>query len=101
VMVYSKITADLDNAVLVAVNLDPHHAQGCQFEVPLWKFGLADDAGIEVEDLVTGARFTWTGKIQHLWLDPRERPYAIWRLVPPGLVAAAAAPATHADVLGR
>ncbi len=88
VMVYSKITPDLDNAVLIAVNLDPHTAQGCQFEVPLWKFGLADDATIDVEDLVTGARFAWTGKVQHLWLDPRERPYAIWRLVPPGLAAA-------------
>ncbi|MFW5833477.1 MAG: maltotransferase domain-containing protein [Pseudomonadota bacterium] len=92
VMVYSKVTPTLDNAVMVAVNLDPHTAQGCQFEVPLWKFGLADDASIDVEDLVTGARFTWNGKVQHLWLDPRERPYAIWRLVPPGLVAAAPAP---------
>ncbi|TVQ34726.1 MAG: alpha-1,4-glucan--maltose-1-phosphate maltosyltransferase [Geminicoccaceae bacterium] len=95
VMVYSKITPSLDNAVLIAVNLDPHVAQGCQFEVPLWQFGLHDDASIDVEDLVTGARFTWHGKVQHLWLDPRERPYAIWRLVPPGLVAAA--PASQPD----
>ena len=25
--------------VLVAVNLDPHHAQEADFEVPLWEFG--------------------------------------------------------------
>jgi starch synthase (maltosyl-transferring) len=85
VMVYSKMTPARDNAVLVAVNLDPHHAQGAAFEVPLWHFGLADHGSIEVEDLVTGARFTWTGKVQHLWLDPGYRPYQLWRLVPPGL----------------
>ena len=88
VMVYSKMTPARDNAVLVAVNLDPHNAQGAAFEVPLWHFGLADHGSIEVEDLVTGARFTWTGKVQHAWLDPAYRPYQLWRLVPPGLAAA-------------
>jgi starch synthase (maltosyl-transferring) len=88
VMVYSKMTPARDNAVLVAVNVDPHHAQGAAFEVPLWHFGLGDHGSIEVEDLVTGARFSWTGKVQHVWLDPAYRPYQIWRLVPPGLPAA-------------
>jgi len=77
------MTAELDDFLLFAVNLDPHHAHGCHFEVPLWKFGLPDDAAIGVEDLVDGARFVWHGKIQHLWLDPQVRPYAIWRLLPP------------------
>lgn len=85
VMVYSKITEARDNAILVAVNLDPHRAQGCHFEVPLWRFGLDDHASIAVEDLTTGHRFAWTGKTQHVWLDPHHNPYAIWRLVPPGL----------------
>ena len=40
VLVYSKMTGTLDNAVLVALNLDPHTAQSCHFEVPLWRFGL-------------------------------------------------------------
>jgi starch synthase (maltosyl-transferring) len=48
--------------------------------VPLWEFGLPDEASIDVEDLVTGNRFTWTGKIQHMLLEPAVRPYAIWRL---------------------
>ena len=85
VMVYSKITEARDNAVLVAVNLDPHRAQGTQFEVPLWRLGLDDHASLAVEDLLTGNRFAWTGKIQHVWLDPQHNPYAVWRLVPPGL----------------
>jgi starch synthase (maltosyl-transferring) len=81
IIYYGKFTPDKQDFVLVAINLDPHNAQGCHFEVPLWEFGLGDDASIEVEDLVTGHRFTWTGKVQHMLLDPSIRPYALWRLV--------------------
>ena len=84
ILYFAKETADLSNIVLVAVNLDPHHVQAAHFEVPLWQYGLPDHASIGVEDLVTGARFTWTGKVQHVELDPHVRPYAIWRLIPPG-----------------
>ena len=80
ILYYGKFTADKGDFVLVAVNLDPHSAHGCSFEVPLWEFGLPDAASIDVEDLVTGHRFTWTGKIQHMLLEPGIRPYAIWRL---------------------
>jgi starch synthase (maltosyl-transferring) len=83
ILYYGKYTSDRHDFVLVAVNLDPHNPQGAHFEVPLWEFGLGDEASIEVENLVTGARFTWTGKVQHMLLDPRERPYAIWRLARP------------------
>jgi starch synthase (maltosyl-transferring) len=77
---FGKFTPDKQDFVLVAVNLDPHNPQGCHFEVPLWEFGLPDEASIDVEDLVTGNRFTWTGKVQHMLLEPGVRPYAIWRL---------------------
>jgi starch synthase (maltosyl-transferring) len=80
ILYYGKFTAEKEDFVLVAVNLDPHHPQGCNFEVPLWEFGLPDDASIDAEDLVTGRRFTWTGKVQHMLLEPGVRPYAIWRL---------------------
>jgi len=80
ILYFGKFTADKRDFVLVAVNLDPHTPQGCHFEVPLWEFGLPDAASIEVEDLVTGNRFTWTGKIQHMLLEPGVCPYAIWRL---------------------
>jgi starch synthase (maltosyl-transferring) len=82
ILYYGKATAAKDDFLLFAVNLDPHHAQGANFEVPLWEFGLPDEASIEVEDLVSGAHFVWRGKVQHMWLDPKEQPYAIWRLNP-------------------
>jgi len=84
ILYYGKMTPAKDDFVLFAVNLDPHNAQGADFEVPLWEFGLPDDAAIEAEDLVNGNPFTWQGKIQHVWLDPNHNPYAIWRLLPPG-----------------
>ena len=80
---YGKRTPDRSSFLLFAVNLDPRNAHGADFEVPLWEFDLPDQASIEVEDLVTGSRFTWQGKMQHMWLDPQQRPYAIWRLLPP------------------
>ena len=51
VIVYCKMSEAQDNALVVAVNLDPHQAHGCNFEVPLWRFGLADHATIAAEDL--------------------------------------------------
>ena len=38
------MTPDRARTVLLfAVNLDPHNAQGADFEVPLWEFGLPDE----------------------------------------------------------
>jgi starch synthase (maltosyl-transferring) len=87
ILYYGKASDDNRDFVLVAVNLDPHNAQTAHFEVPLWEFGLGDDASVGVEDLVSGDRFTWTGKVQQMVLDPRERPYAVWRLESPQGVA--------------
>jgi starch synthase (maltosyl-transferring) len=82
ILVYGKMTETKDNALLVAVNLDPHHAQSCSFEVPLWEFGLPDHASMNAEELLGGARVRWHGKVQHMHLDPQANPCAIWRLLP-------------------
>jgi starch synthase (maltosyl-transferring) len=84
IICYGKRTADLSDFLLFHVCLDPHEAQEATFELPLWEFGLSDDASIEVEDLVAGHRFTWHGKHQHIRLDPYYKPYAIWRLIGSG-----------------
>lgn len=81
VLVFGKTTPGRENAVLVAVSLDPHAPQEADFEVPLWEWGLPDDAAMLAEDLVGGTGTVWRGKRQHLRLTP-ERPYAIWRIRP-------------------
>ena len=84
VSVYGKFTPDMDSFVLVAVSLDPFNDQSARFEVPLWEFGLDNDATIEASDLVTGEDFSWTGIHQQVWLTAHDRPYAIWQLHAPG-----------------
>ncbi len=84
ILSYGKSDAKAGDFLLIHVNLDPHAVQETDFEVPLWEFGLPDHGSIEVEDLVGGERFTWSGKIHRLRLDPHTNPYAIWRLIPPG-----------------
>ena len=83
VLYYGKSDAKAGDFLLFHVNLDPHNVQETEFEAPLWEFGLPDDGTIEVEDLVNGNRFGWTGKYHRLRLDPHTNPYAIWRLIPP------------------
>ena len=83
ILYYGKRTADKSSFLLFAVNLDPHNGQGGNFEVPLWELGLPDNAAVEVEDLVSQYFFTWQGKIQHVHIEPHQRPYFIWRLIAP------------------
>jgi starch synthase (maltosyl-transferring) len=84
ILCYGKYSTDKSDFLMFHVCLDPHNQQGADFEVPLWQMGLPDDASIEVEDMVTGHRFTWHGKYQHIELDPFYQPYAVWRLIAPG-----------------
>ncbi len=80
ILYFEKATPRRDSVVLVAISLDPHGAQEADIEVPLWKFGLPDQGAVQVEDLMRGHRFQWTGKMQHIRLDPSELPFSIWRI---------------------
>ena len=86
VLYYGRYPLGYDHHVLVMVSLDPHNAQSTDFEVPLWEWGLPDDAVLAVEDLLTGEHFSWSGKLQRIRLSP-EAPYRIWRLSPRGGLA--------------
>jgi len=82
VLWYRKATADRGNVVLCAVSLDPQQVQETAVELPLWEWGLPDHAALEAEDLMTGRRFTWRGKVQRLRLDPGALPFGLWRVRP-------------------
>jgi len=84
ILLYGKALPSHEDMILVAVNLDPHHVQEATFELPLWEWQLPDNASAEIEDLMTGHRFVWTGKLQHMRLDPATLPFAIWRVTPFG-----------------
>ena len=84
VLYYGRFDEATGSYVLFHVLLDPHAPAEFGFEVPLWEFGLPSDASIEVQDLIHGNSFTWHGRDHGLALDPQSRPYAIWKLIPPG-----------------
>jgi starch synthase (maltosyl-transferring) len=62
-----------DPDILVAVNLDPRNAQATMVHVPLEAMGIAADQPYVVHDLITGARFTWTGPRNYVRLDPNDQ----------------------------
>jgi starch synthase (maltosyl-transferring) len=80
IILYGKRDPSDGSMVLVAVSFDPHIAQEAVVEVPLWEFGLGDQAAISVADLMRGDSFMWYGKNQSLRLDPADLPFRIWRL---------------------
>ena len=80
VLYYGKRTADRSSYLLFMVNLDPHHDQGGNFEVPLWELGLPDNGTVQATDLMTGNTLSWTGKVQHWWLNPQDRPYVVFKI---------------------
>jgi len=69
--------------LLIAVNVDPHHAQQGMVHVPLAALGLADDEPYAVEDVLTGARYTWRGARNYVRLDPQAEPGHVLRVVRP------------------
>jgi starch synthase (maltosyl-transferring) len=80
IIAYSKATPDLDNVILTVVNLDPYWAQSAWISVPTGDWGLADDQLYQVEDLLSGARYTWRGSANWVRLDPQVHPAHVFRV---------------------
>jgi len=80
IMFFEKATPDRSNVVLVAITLDPRETQQTTLEIPLWTYGLPDDATLELDDLIVQSSVSWSGKFRTLRLDPAVLPYAIWRI---------------------
>lgn len=86
IIFYGKATPDLDNIILVALNLDPFEVHYGGVFLPTGEFGIRDDEVYEVEDLLTGATYSWYGRHNWVRLDPKVQPAHILRvrrLAPP------------------
>ena len=68
--------------VLVVVNLDPNAVRWAHVSVPVAEMGIGWDEAYEVEDLLTGARYTWRGARNFVRLDPRGQPAHALRVAP-------------------
>jgi len=71
-----------DDVLLAAISLDPYQAHDAEIELPLWEWGLPDHAALDAEDQMSGHRFTWHGKRQHIRLDPGKLPFSLWHVRP-------------------
>lgn len=77
---YSKRTDDLSNVILVIVNLDPSHTHSGWVELPLASFGLAPSQSYQVHDLISDARYRWSGSRNYVELNPHVVPAHIFRM---------------------
>jgi starch synthase (maltosyl-transferring) len=79
VMFFEKASPGRENVLLIGVSLDPHQPQEADVEIPLWSWNLPDHGALNMEDLITGQKFTLAGKWQRLRLEP-GMPFSIWRV---------------------
>ena len=77
-MAYTKWSGE--NTILVVVNLDPHQAHEGLVQLPLEALDLPTSEPFHVEDLLSGAHYTWQGTQNYVKLAPNETPAHIFRL---------------------
>ena len=80
VIAYSKSDQNHDNIIVTVVSLDPHHVHSGWLRIPLERWGLSRTATYQVHDLLTDARYLWTGERNYVELNPRLVPAHIFRL---------------------
>jgi starch synthase (maltosyl-transferring) len=77
---YSKESLDRSNVIVAVVNLDPHHTHSGWLELPVADLGLDPDQPYQVHDLLTEARYFWTGTRNFVQVDPAVVPAHLFRL---------------------
>ena len=78
ILFYSKMTPARDNIILVVVNLDPQRKQNSFVYVPIENFGQMESDVYQVQDLLSGATYTWRGRRNYVELDPDIQPAHIF-----------------------
>jgi starch synthase (maltosyl-transferring) len=82
IIAFSKITDDLSNVIVVAVNLDPHHSQAGWVELATKDLGLDPEQPYQMHELLSNARYLWHGARNFVQLDPQSVPAQIFRVRP-------------------
>jgi starch synthase (maltosyl-transferring) len=80
VLFFSKTTAAKDDLLLFAITVDPYNPQIAFVHVPLADFEIGDTETYQVEDLLTGEKFSWTGERNFISLNPHTRPAHVFRV---------------------
>ena len=79
-LAYSKRSADGGNLLLMVVSLDGRHRQAGWLQLDLAALGLAADETVQAHDLISDARYLWSGGRVYVELDPEIMPAHVFRL---------------------
>ena len=80
IICYSKASDDKENVMLMVVNLDPHHTHSGSVDLSLIELGIESGEAYRVHDLLTDARYIWTGPHNYVSLDPAIVPAHVFLL---------------------
>jgi starch synthase (maltosyl-transferring) len=69
-----------EDAILVVVNLNPFNWEEGSVDLDLEALGISSHEPFVVEDILTGARYTWQGPNNYVRLDPQIEPAHIFRI---------------------
>lgn len=70
VIAYYKFDDSKNNETLMVVSLDPHHAQQAWIKLPLQDIGVWEGHRLEMQDLITGATYSWDKQWCFVDLNP-------------------------------
>lgn len=79
-MVYSKVTRDIGDAVLMVVNLDTTQPQSGTIQLDLPRLGIDPGQPYFAEDQLTGTKYEWNSDTPWVRLDPQFQPAHILHL---------------------
>ncbi|MGH9040456.1 MAG: alpha-1,4-glucan--maltose-1-phosphate maltosyltransferase [Acidimicrobiia bacterium] len=71
-LVWSKMTEERDDVILVVANLDPYHPHDDVIAIDLGLLGLPTDAPYEAYDELTGVTYVWNGPNPYVRLTPDQ-----------------------------
>lgn len=77
---YARFDSERTNVVLVVVNLDPHHTQSGWVVLDLTRLRIDPGHAFQMHDLLTGARYLWSGPRNFVRLDPQRIPAHLFRV---------------------
>jgi starch synthase (maltosyl-transferring) len=77
-LAFSKRTDDFASVVLVVANMDPRHVHGGWVELDLAELGVTAGETFQVHDVLSDARYQWTGSRNYVELDPALLPASVF-----------------------
>lgn len=80
ILAYSKADESTRNVIVVVVNLDPHHRHTAWLRLDLARLLIEGDETFQAHDLLSDARYLWSGERVFVDLDPSAMPAHILKI---------------------